>query len=313
MNKPLHQLPSLKALRVFEVVARCLNFRLAADELDVTQGAVAQLVRGLEAELRIKLFERHSRGLALTEAGAAYAGRVRRALEEIAEATRLLRPGERHVTISVAPTIAAKWLLPRLPRFTARHPDIDLRVLATERVSTFHTDGIDLSIRHGRPPFGPGLETRLLFENTLIAVGSPSWLAGAATMAPERLAGCPLIHDAHDAWPAFLAQLGLGGQAPSPSRGIRFNQTALAIDAAIAGQGLALASAFFVAPDLAAGRLVQVVQQALRTGFNYYVVSPRRSRGDAPLAEVDAWLTEEAMGQAHSVEQDTQPVVPTTP
>ena len=307
MNIPLHGLPSLKALRVFEVVARCLNFRLAADELDVTQGAVAQLIRALEADLRIKLFERHSRGLALTEAGGAYAGRVRRALEEIAEATRLLRPGEQHVTISVAPTIAAKWLLPRLPRFTARHPDIDLRVLATDRVSIFHTDGVDLSIRYGRPPFGPGLETRLLFENTLIAVGSPSLLAGAAAMAPEHLANYPLIHDAHDSWPAFLAQAGV---TSSPAKGIRFNQTALAIDAAIAGQGFALASPFFVALDLVAGRLVQVVPHALRTGFDYYVVSPRRARGDAPMAEVAAWLTEEALSPDRPVGEPKTDALP---
>lgn len=116
-----------------------------------------------------------------------------------------------------------------------------------------------------------------------------------------------LVRDAHDSWPAFLAQLGM---APSPSKGIRFNQTALAIDAAIAGQGLALASPFFVAPDLAAGRLVQVVSQALRTGFDYYVVSPRRGRGDAPLAEVAAWLTEEAMSPAHPVQLRTRKVVP---
>jgi LysR family transcriptional regulator, glycine cleavage system transcriptional activator len=295
MNTPLVGLPSLKALRIFEVVARHLNFRRAAEELDVTQGAVAQQIRALEADLSIKLFERHPRGLAPTGAGAAYARRVRLALEEIADATRLLRPGDRHVTISVAPTIATKWLLPRLPRFTARHPDIDLRVLATERVSSFHAEGVDLSIRCGRPPFGPGVEARLLFENNLIAVGSPSLLAGAAALTPERLASCPLIHDGHDSWPAFLAQAGV---AASPSKGTRFNQTGLAIDAAIAGQGLALTGRFFIESDLAAGRLVQVTPQVFHLGLDYYLVSPRRARGDAPLGDVAAWLVEEAASAA---------------
>jgi len=291
MDTPLTGIPSLKALRIFEVVSRHLNFRLAAEELDVTQGAVAQQIRALETELGVRLFERHSRGLAPTGAGAGYARRVRLALEEIADATRLLRPGHRPVTISVAPTIATKWLLPRLPRFTARHPDIDLRVLATERVSSFHADGVDLSIRCGRPPFGPGVEARLLLENNVIAVGSPSLLDGAAALSPERMARCPLIHDGHDFWPAFLAQAGV---ASSPTKGIRFNQTGLAIDAAIAGQGLALTGPFFVEADLAAGRLAQATPQVLHTGVDYYLVSPRHAGGDAQLGEVAAWLMEEA-------------------
>lgn len=291
MTSPLEMLPSLKALRVFEVVARHLNFRLAAEELEVTQGAVAQQIRALEADLRIRLFERHPRGLAPTGAGAAYARRVRLALEDIADATRLLRPGDRQVTISVAPTIATKWLLPRLPRFTARHPDIDLRVLATERVSSFQGEGVDLSIRCGRPPFGPGVEARLLLENRLIAVGSPAMLGGAAALSSEQLASCPLIHDGHDAWPAFLAK---AGAASSPPKGIRFNQTGLAIDAAIAGQGLALTGRFFIESDLAAGRLVQVTPQVMPLGLDYHLVSPRRARSDAPLEDVAAWLVEEA-------------------
>nr|WP_297523823.1 LysR substrate-binding domain-containing protein [uncultured Roseateles sp.] len=291
MASPLEMLPSLKALRVFEVVARHLNFRLAAEELEVTQGAVAQQIRALEADLRIRLFERHPRGLTPTGAGAAYARRVRLALEDIADATRLLRPGDRQVTISVAPTIATKWLLPRLPRFTARHPDIDLRVLATERVSSFQGEGVDLSIRCGRPPFGPGVEARLLLENRLIAVGSPAMLGGAAALSSEQLASSPLIHDGHDAWPAFLAQAGV---ASPPSKGIRFNQTGLAIDAAIAGQGLALTGRFFIEPDLAAGRLVQVTPQVMPLGLDYHLVSPRRARSDAPLEDVAAWLVEEA-------------------
>lgn len=290
---PLQGLPSLKALHAFEAAARHLNFRLAAEELDVTQGAVAQQVRALEAELGVRLFERRARGLAPTESGSAYALRVRRALEEIADATRQLRPGERQVTISVAPTLAAKWLLPRLPRFAERHPGVELRVLASERVSRFHAEGVDLSIRYGQPPFGPGLHVERLLENILIAVGSPALVGAAGALTPKRLVKLPLIHDAHGSWPAFFAQAGL--PVPPPG-GTRFNQIGLAIDAAIAGQGLALASPFFVATDIAAGRLVRVLPQvALRTGIDYHLVWPQRARGgDVPLDEVTAWLLEEA-------------------
>jgi len=170
MSEQPERLPSLNALRVFEVVARHLNFRRAAEELGVTQGAVAQQIRGLEADLEIRLFERLARSLALTDAGRGYQASIRRAFELIAEATRALRPEPLHLTISVTPTFASKWLIPRLHDFTGAYPQIDLRVLATERLSSFHNDAVDLAVRYGQPPFGPGLETRLLFEQRIVAV-----------------------------------------------------------------------------------------------------------------------------------------------
>ena len=157
MADRVQRLPSLNGLRVFEVVTRHLNFRLAAEELGVTQGAVAQQVRGLEAELGLKLFERHPRTLALTEAGRSYVANIRRAFELISDATEMLRPEPLHLTISVTPTFASKWLIPRLPDFTTSHPDLDLRIEASDRISNFQTDAVDLAVRYGRPPFGPGL------------------------------------------------------------------------------------------------------------------------------------------------------------
>src|SRR6218665_3237961 len=152
MSDAIRRLPSLNGLRVFEVVTRHLNFRLAAEELGVTQGAVAQQVRGLEAELGIKLFERLPRSLALTAEGRRYIADIRRALDIIAQATTELKPQPVRMTISVTPTFASKWLIPRLPDFTARNPELDLHILATERVSSFQVDGVDLAVRYGRPP-----------------------------------------------------------------------------------------------------------------------------------------------------------------
>ena len=120
------QLPSLNAIRAFEAASRHLNFRLAAEELGVTQGAVAQHVRGLEDSLGVRLFDRLPRTLALTEQGRAYAGTVRRAFELIVEATASVRPQPLRLQISVTPTFAAKWLLPRLPDFAVQHPQLDL-------------------------------------------------------------------------------------------------------------------------------------------------------------------------------------------
>ncbi len=290
MSDALRRLPSLNALRVFEVVTRHLNFRLAAEELAVTQGAVAQQVRGLEAELGLKLFDRQPRTLALTEAGRSYVANVRRAFELIAEATEALRPEPQHLTISVTPTFASKWLIPRLPEFTAAHPDIDLRILATDRISNFQTDAVDLAVRYGRPPFGPGLDVDLLFEQVVVAVGSPLLIEklGSPTQA-ESFSRYALLHDAHDFWPQFLEQVFPEG-APTAPKNIRFNQTAHAIEAAIAGQGLALASRLFVEGDIRDGRLTRLFAVEMRAGADFYAASPRKPRHAASVAAVRTWL-----------------------
>jgi LysR family glycine cleavage system transcriptional activator len=285
MKPALSRLPPLNGLRAFEVAARHLNFRLAAEELGVTQGAVAQQVRGLEAQLGLQLFLRQNRSLALTEAGRSYASNIRRAFELIADATQVLRPEPAHLTISVTPTFATKWLIPRLPDFTAAHPDIDLRIMASDRIANFQTDAVDLAVRYGRPPFGPGLAADFLFEQVSIAVASPQ--------VAKDLSALTLLHDSHDLWPQFLG-LAFPQAAPPVLKNTRFNQTSLAIEAAIAGQGLALAARFFVAEDLASGRLQQVLGAELRTGADFYLVAPRKPKNAAMVEALRGWLKAQA-------------------
>lgn len=290
----IHRLPSLNGLRVFEVASRHLNFRLAAEEPGVTQGAVAQQIRQLEAELGLRLFDRLPRGLAPTEAGRSYVASVRRAFELIADATLELRPAPLHLTISVTPSFASRWLIPRLPDFTAAHPGIDLRIVATDRLSDFRTDAVDLAIRLGRPPFGAGLNAELLYEQRIIAVGSPLLLEKLGSPAePANFVRYPLLHDAHDLWPAFLEAV-FPAAMPKPAQNIRFNQTALALEAAIAGQGLALTSRFLVDDDIARGRLAAPFVTELPAESGFYVVSPRRPRHPEPVATVCHWLAEAA-------------------
>jgi len=296
MAEGIRRLPSLNGLRVFEVVTRHLNFRLAAEEIGVTQGAVAQQIRGLEAELGLKLFDRLPRTLSLTEAGQSYVTNIRRAFELISEATETLKPEPLHLTISVTPTFASKWLIPRLPDFTATHPNIDLRILASDRIANFQTDAVDLAVRHGRPPFGPNLNAELLFNHIIIAVGSPllvEKLGGPSQ--GDNLAHYPLLHDGHDLWPQFL-ELAFPHTPLAGAKNIRFNQTSLAIEAAIAGQGLALTSTFFVEDDLAAGRLLRVLPTELTVGTDFYVVSPRKPRHPASVAAVRNWLARQTCG-----------------
>jgi len=293
MTPGTSRLPPLNGLRAFEAAARHLNFRLAAEELSVTQAAVAQQVRGLEAYLGIQLFERLPRRLALTEQGRAYAPEVRRAFELLADATSALRPAPERLTISVTPTFASKWLIPRLPEFVEAHPFVDLRILASEKVSDFRRDDVDIAVRQGNPPFGPELESDLLFVQELIAVCSPILLPqGAASLRPADLDGQVLLQDAHDLWPRFLKEAhGVG--VPAGARKLRFNQTSLAIDAAMAGQGIALVSRFLAEPELKSSRLVQALPGVLRGQADFHVVAPRHPRRRGSTDMVRRWLLEQ--------------------
>lgn len=280
MNRSRRTLPPLNALRAFEASGRRSSFRAAADELGVTQGAVAQQVRALEEHLGTALFQRHPRGLALTQPGAAYLADVTRAFDTLAESTGRLLAHPETVTISVTPTVAAKLLIPRLAELQAALPGVELRTLATEALSDFDRDQVDIAVRLTRAPFPADQEAKRLFRQELVAVASPHLLGGLAPpLSLEQLRALPLLHDAHDHWPKLL-------QSNGPLPGTVFNQTTLALDAAMAGQGVALACRAFVAADLEAGRLVRVMDAGIM-GADYFLV---RKRSPAPKkAAKAAW------------------------
>lgn len=285
-------LPSLNGLRAFDVSGRRLSFRAAAEEMGVTQGAVAQHVRQLEADLGVALFDRLPKGLALTPAGRSYHDQIARAFSQMRQATAQLKPEPGKVTISVTPTFASKWLIPNLPDFAETHPEIDLRILATEKVSSFHSDGIDLAIRQGAPPFGAALNAVLLFEQDVIAVAAPGLVAGEQVPAsPQTLSRVPKIHDTHDLWPQFLADMGSTDQS---RRGLRLSQTALAVDAAISGQGAALVSRFLVSADIAAGNLVEIGAWHNSEPRDFYLLTLRSPAPNAAIETVVSWLTSRA-------------------
>lgn len=279
---PLHRLPPLNALRAFEMAGRKGSFRAAADELHITQGAVAQQVRGLEERLGIALFRRLPRGLALTPAGAAYLNDVSRAFGILASATAKLQKRPDTVTISVTPTVATRLLIPRLADLQAALPGVELRTLATEALSDFEHDQVDMAVRLTRPPFPPQLEAAPLF--------------------PDELQTLPLLHDAHNHWPAFLQALTPCEDTPPATTllpGPTFNQTSLALDAALAAQGVAIACRAFVADDLAAGRLVQVSTVTLRLPAGYFLVRPRSTPSPSAQAVWDWCLTHLGLPAEH--------------
>jgi len=282
--------PPLNALRAFEAAARHLNFRLAADELGVTQGAVAQQVRHLEDVVEVQLFRRLPRGLALTREGLEYFSSVQRALQIIADATDALGQRPTVLAVSTTPSFASKWLIPRLSDFGRLHPDIEVRVIADERLASFRADGVDIAIRLSKPPFPAGLVAELLFPLDIFAVASPKLLdSDSPIRTPADLAKHVLLHDAHDLWPEFIGKLGGKGRA-DPTKGPRFSQSLLAIDAAVAGQGIALTSEPLVERDIAEGRLRRVFDFSFPMSLGFYVVFPQANAHSEALDAMRRWL-----------------------
>ncbi|MEN8624914.1 LysR substrate-binding domain-containing protein [Psychrobacter proteolyticus] len=276
-------LPPLNALRAFEAAGRHLNFRAAADELFVTQGAVAQQVRMLEEHIGFPLFQRLPRGVALNSQGSIYFAEVTRAFKILDKATSQLLREPKTVTISVTPTFATKLLLPRLSALTAAVPDVELRTVATESIADFDRDQVDIAVRLTRPPFPMAFDTQLLFKQTLVAVASPHLMANRELpISLEALQEMPLLHDSHHHWPRFFG-------TTDKLAGAVFNQTALALDAALAGQGVAIACQAFVQADLNAGRLVQVSESTLTVEPDYYLVRKKSSSSTPTVDAVWNW------------------------
>jgi len=285
--------PSLAALRAFETAARTLSFTGAAKELSQTQGAISHQVNTLEARLGVKLFEREARGLKLTEAGGKYLPLVRDSLERLRTAedmVRLERPSV--LTVTVSPNFASKWLVPRLGGFSVTHPNLDLRISASLQHVDFNREDIDLAVRHGNGHW-PDLHVTRLCVEELFPACSPSLLhAGPPIRTPADLTKHVLVHDrSRKHWRDWLAAFGI--EPPANERGPVFDQTALAIDAAVAGQGIALARTALASLELIAGRLARPLTEALSAEFAYWIVC-RKSAADAPkISQFRSWLIEQ--------------------
>lgn len=287
----LNALPPLKSLRAFEAAARHLNFRLAAEELHVTQGAVAQHIRGLEATLGVLLFRREPRRLVLTEKGRRYHLRVREAFEMIEQATADLVVKKSRVTLSVTPTFAAKWLLPRLPLFAAKYPTIDLRIQASEGLADFYVDGVDMAVRQMKVPASSKLQATLLLRHEAVVVCSPyvkRKIRVSADLWKQRL-----LVDSHNLWPQLAKKRGMPG-VPTSTKTIQFNQTSLAIDAAVAGHGVALVARCFIESDIEQRRLVVVGRQVVNDDTDFYLVAPFSLSVGSDAGVVWSWLKEQA-------------------
>ena len=297
-------LPSTMALRAFEVAARRLNFTQTASVLNLTQGAVSHQIRELETRLGVALFERKGRGLALSGAGERYLPFVQDALDRLLAGGRALQTDgpDTTLTVSLSPPFAAKWLVPRLGAFLATHPDLDLRISASMQHVTFVDDDIDLAIRHGNGDW-PDLHVTRLWTEEIFPVCSPALLANGPPLREiADLANHVLIHDrSRSGWTNWLDNVGADTSGIDLDRGPGFNDTSLAIDAAVAAQGVALSRSALVAADLAAGRLVQPLRETLPAPFAYWIVCPKASAEAANIARFRNWLIEEAAADAENM------------
>ncbi|HNS87071.1 MAG TPA: transcriptional regulator GcvA [Parvularculaceae bacterium] len=298
----MKSLPPLNALKVFESAARHLSFTKAADELHVTPGAVSQQIKALEDYIGSRLFRRTKRALLLTDAAQASLPILREAFDKLEEAARILmaRGDSRRITVSVAPSLAAKWLVPRLDRFHERHPEVEVWISADMEVVDFAVDDVDLAIRYG-PGRYPGLEVELLMEETILPVCSPRLLQGEHPLrTPHDLAHHPLLHDgspdqddrANTNWAMWLKAAGVCDV--DAKRGAKFNQSSLVIEAAVAGKGVALAKQAIALADLEAGRLVAPFDLTTPSSFSYHLVHPASKSRIAAVKAFKKWLHEEA-------------------
>jgi LysR family glycine cleavage system transcriptional activator len=294
------RLPPLNALRAFEAAARHLNFSRAAEELSVTPGAVSQQIQNLEDYVGAALFKRTPKGLLLTDAAQTALPALREAFDRLAEAASLLTAAVdgRRLTLTAPPSFAAKWLVPRLKRFEEAYPQIDVWLSADMDIVDFATGEVDLAVRYGAGRY-PGLEIRRLMSETVIPVASPTLVAGNPLASPADLARHVLLHDGSpDAdescpdWSMWLAARGVRGV--DGTRGPRFNQSSLVIEAAVGGRGVALAKRTLAQDDLDAGRLVTPLQIATAVDFAYYVAHPK-AKGRLPQVKAFvSWIAAEA-------------------
>jgi LysR family glycine cleavage system transcriptional activator len=291
-------LPPLHSLRAFESAARLLSFTRAAAELHVTQTAVSHHVKQLEAHLGVALFRREPRKLSLTPDGAAWARELGDVFARLRDANRRLRarPAARRpvVAVSVIPSLAARWLVPRLGRFLARNPGVDVHISPSERLVDFGAESIDIGIRYGHGRY-PGLVVEKLADAALVVVCAPSLRARRRLSSPEELRRHTLLHDDEpEAWRRWLDQQGVRG-LPAFDGNV-LTDSSMLVAAAVQGQGVALARWSLAVDDLEAGRLVLPFPgvDPMATGRAYYAAAPREHLARPPVAAFWAWLLEEA-------------------
>lgn len=300
-------LPSLRALRAFEAAARHLSFARAADELHVTPAAVSQQIKALEAELGIVLFQRGPH-LTLSARAQDVLAEISEGFDSLERATARLRCVRQDgpLVVSMPPTFAARWLIPRLERFHAAHPGIDLRLMTTPRLVDFATEDVDGAVRYGSGRYA-GLDAILLKSEMVLPVAVPSLAEKLKT--PADLLTVPLLHNqamnwdsGHPDWIRWLTDNGV--EVPRNPTIRSFNDATLLIEAVTAGLGVALTWRGMIREDLRSGRLVAPFPGRWLK-HAYYLVSPPWRRTNQSWSAFRDWILAEAAPERDMPDEET--------
>jgi len=307
----MRKLAMLRAIQAFEAAARHGNYAGAAAELSVTPAAIGQQVRALESWLGAQLFRRLRSGanrLLLTEAATAALPEFKLGFDHLDAGLRRLRQGQRPmVTVAVSQALAARWLLPRLERFTEAHPTVEVRLDVSDRLSDIEHGEADLGIRCGAGHW-PGVAARRLMDEEMFPVCSPGLLHDRTPILDAHaLAAMPLIHDLtmqqHGVFPTWRHWFqALGVALPEGAHGLQINSSAAVVQAALGGQGIALARRAFVGDELRAGRLIRLVPSVRwPIRWSYFVVTPETPPTREPAQRFLDWVIAEAQadGEPH--------------
>lgn len=293
------RLPPLNALRVFDSAARHLSFTKAAEELFVTQAAVSHQIKTLEEFLGLKLFRRRNRSLLLTEEGQSYYLDIKEIFSSINEATRklLARSAKGALTVSLSPSFAIQWLVPRLSGFNQAYPGIDVRIQAVDREEDKLADDVDVAIFYGRGNW-TGLRTDRLYAEYLIPVCAPSLLTGEKPLkTPSDLIYHTLLHDtSRRDWQAYVRQLESQNQI-NVQQGPIFSHSSMVIQAAVHGQGVALVNNVMARSEIESGRLVRPFQDVLVSKNAFYLVCQDSQAELGKIAAFRQWILSQAANE----------------
>jgi LysR family glycine cleavage system transcriptional activator len=293
----MDRLPPLNAVRAFEAAARHMSITLAADELNVTPGAVSRQIKSLEDTLGLQLLKRGHRQISLTRQGADYYRAVTRALEALRDATRRLkrRSQRKQLKIRAYTTFAMRWLIPRLSGFHAAHPDIEVLLKASLEPVDFRKEDIDGAIRLGDGNW-PGANCHRLVVNILVPVASPALLKrGPKLKRPADLAHHTLLHSIArpDDWRYWLEAAGAADKVDAHA-GMTYKSSAMSYAAAVEGQGVAIAQLFLVQKDLDDGKLIMPFKQQVDMGdYTYYLLTPKQREETTSMKTFRLWLLEQ--------------------
>jgi len=288
--------PPLGTLRCFRSAAHCLSFTNAAAELHVTQAAVSHQIKSLEEFLQTPLFVRGNRSLALSEAGKRFLPYVDQMFTVLDQGLDQLKThgSSNTLTVSLLPSFASRWLVPRLGLFLKSHPDIDFRLAPSRSMTNFQAESIDLAIRYGSGKY-PGLKTIHLMDEDIYPVCSPKIMEGSHPLnTPADLVHHVLLHDdGHGDWRKWLVAAGVNNA--DPGKGPIYTDSAMAVQSAIEGDGIALARSQLVKDDIARGQLVKPFDISQPSNFSYYIVYPEEQPLSQSAQGFIAWLQEQAL------------------